>query len=222
MAESTDIPPSSTIDFTQWLRSREGIAIRTSSTPECAYCGGRIEKGDRTQHYASTLDLTAPESHGTLRLQRHYCPTCRRDEITYHCAGVYEVLIEHRVGSKYRLSHLEQVAVSARDAGHRWAPEAVCRSVLNRSPAELAVGGRTCVGPEHVVDALAYYGLSPELVIKADGGPIAGDRLREAHEQIALVTEHLAELTDEEQRDWLRAQPYPPTGLVDISPVETR
>jgi hypothetical protein len=210
--------PRSEIKLREWISSREGLSIPHPPPPSCDYCGRTIEAGMLTSQYASTLDVSQQRD-GSLMFQRHYCEPCRRTEITHPCRGVYEVLVEHRVTEDYQLVELQSVDVSPAEEGFNWSPAEVCEEILERPAADLILGGAGVVGPEDVVDTLALYGLPVAQVVSAGGEPVSGAQFERVKEQMEFVTEEVTFRDETAQNEWVRAQPYPPTGQVVMPSV---
>lgn len=216
MSEPDVDSSSADVDLRQWVESREGLSIRAHTPPTCGYCGGEIEPGAVSSQYASTLDLNQTEQNGSLMFQRHYCGHCDRDEITHPCREAYEVLVEHRLTDGYRITELEVADASRLGEGYPWTPSEVCSEVLERSPEELATGGREKVGPEDVIDSVALYGIPPEHILKPGGGLVSEGQIEQVQEQMEFVSEELTFRGEKQQTEWVRSQPYPPTGRIEF------
>jgi len=208
--------PSADVELREWVESREGLSIRTPTSPTCGYCGGEIEPRTVSSQYASTLDLNQPDRDGSLTFQRHYCGYCDRDEITHPCREAYEVLVEHQLTDDYRITNLEVVDAFRLGEGYEWTPGDVCSEVLERPPEELASGGQDAVGPEDVVDSVALYGVPPEQILTPSGEVVSENQLKKVQEHMAFVSEELTFRGEAQQTEWIRAQPYPPTGRIEL------
>lgn len=191
------------------------MSVKATTPPLCDYCFGELTPGTRTTHYASDVDYCSSDE-SRLTLQRHYCESCSRKDIAEPCEGVFEVVISHKLTNDYCITELELESLSDHSEGVPWNPEEVLSEILGVPPVVLGSEVSQEVGPESVVDALAFFGLSLDMVIRSGGGLSSPEIIEKAKEQVSTVQEHLSGIPNDEITQWLSEQSYPPDGTVKL------
>lgn len=145
----------------------------------CDYCSGLIPVGSTPTHYASTLDLAPGSPAGDqLMLQCLYCEECHRNSVRFPCAGVLELICEHRLTSDYRLVDWSIADHSVRADGIPWDPAEVIEvhideryldAALASAAAEAHGEDRVALGPADALDQLSVFGIDPREAINDDG-----------------------------------------------------